>query len=944
MKFNRLLSIAVLMSALMTAFTGCDDKEFTAPVLKQEAGEQPVDNINANIAAVRSFVEAKETGAKVRKATKLPDDAGYMVEFSDGNTISLKTSVGSLAEGFDDTDPYTPTVAAMPGEDGVYYWTVDGEWLTPASRAGEERINVTGAKAVTPRVSINDRGEWVIDALDYGKTVLRPASRGEQLSAIRSIDVSDPDNITVYFNNDTEPLQLAAGGGTTRPDDPIKGQLRRPIDVNNPAWLVHIDCWNYADPAKIIDLIPEDILPYCIFNLSLSVSHDESTGRFKVSEYGYETVKSWLRTCAERNLWAMIQPSSGGYSHFPDVDSYSQFDDEKYGMYKEFFAYPNFLGFNYCEQFWGFDSTDALYSPSWIQRVAHWNELLKLTHEYGGYLVVSFCANYWSAPINPVAMIKRNPEFARTSAMYAENFIYCEKYTQSGCFFDVEAASMGVWLSGHADNYGLRFDQCAWNEWAAKYYNLSDKEADFPVALGAALKLEHITLTGQTVFDGPELIWQQDFKETNVINVSDGYRTRNWDTFSQFRNIDMDLYRKILDGTIRLLTRDEVIARCKYAIVQDITSGAEIEKYCLPKWFHQGISALDHDGGREDNHFYLRKTGRYPAIPVVAEFAGDFARKFKHVRNQSEIVGAWANTSAKTRDLNREFPQEYTGDLFAGRHENTWVTYNPWNSVKSATVPFRYNTCDNVEFTLETFATTVWREYADRLTFYLTKYDVSGKTTKSVIRINGATSKPSVSWTPRAEATAKVDEQWDNGVLTLTVEHNGPLDITVGCSGNATGRLTEYTPASIQVPSRPQLYYGPRQYEAEVFDFKNISSRRTSGYDFDVRNYTGQGYILMGTARDAAVRDEVSVIDEGRYAVKFRYRAESADVTNYDLYVNGEKVASPRFAQTGSDKNVWYVCSSGVFLPAGKSTVELKANGSASCSLYLDNMIIEPVE
>ncbi|WP_303427032.1 PL29 family lyase N-terminal domain-containing protein, partial [uncultured Duncaniella sp.] len=183
MKINHLFSTAVLLSALSVMFTGCDDKEFTAPVLKPEAVETPVDNINANIAAVRSFVQAKETGSKVRKTTVLPDDAGFMVEFSDGNTVSLRTKVGALADFPQQPDTYTPTVAAMPDEDGVYYWTIDGEWLTSATRAGE-KINVTGAKAVTPRVSINENGDWVVDALDYGKTVLRPASRGEQISAI----------------------------------------------------------------------------------------------------------------------------------------------------------------------------------------------------------------------------------------------------------------------------------------------------------------------------------------------------------------------------------------------------------------------------------------------------------------------------------------------------------------------------------------------------------------------------------------------------------------------------------------------------------------------------------------------------------------------------------------------------------------------------------------
>ena len=34
------------------------------------------------------------------------------------------------------------------------------------------------------------------------------------------------------------------------------------------------------------------------------------------AEYGYEVAKSWLRACAENRMWAMVQPSSGGFSQF----------------------------------------------------------------------------------------------------------------------------------------------------------------------------------------------------------------------------------------------------------------------------------------------------------------------------------------------------------------------------------------------------------------------------------------------------------------------------------------------------------------------------------------------------------------------------------------------------------------------------------------------------
>lgn len=940
MKFKHIILSAIVSAIAAGAFTACDDRLFLQPVGIEQTSEMPVDNINANIASLRKFVEAKETGATVVNISPLSGDGGCTLEFSDGNTVTLKTKIGSLPEGTGASEtPYTPAVAAAPDENGVYCWTVDGEWLKASDGS---RIEVTGARAVTPRVLIDEAGRWSIDTDIYGKTPLGTAAPGEQKSAIASVDCSDPSNVVVSFNGGAEPIVLSAGNGGDNPDTPpVMGDLRRQLSPEQPMWMIHIDSWNYPDPHKIIDLIPEDIRPYCVFNLSLSVSHDETTGRFKVSEYGYEIVKSWIRVCAERNVWAMIQPSSGGFSHFPDVTSYDQFGDDRFKMYREFFEeYPNFLGFNYCEQFWGFAEKDALGSPTWFQRVAHWNELLKLTHEYGGYLTVSFCANYWSAPINPVAMVKRNPEFAATLAKYPENFIMCEKYTQEGCFFDVEAECMGVWLSGHAGNYGIRFDQCAWNKWASKYY-FGKEDQEFPVALGAALQLEHITLTGQTVIDGPELIWCQDFTEGGIVGQSDGYQSRSWTTFSQFRNINIDLFRKILDGTIRIMSKREVLDRTKIAIIQDVTTGQEIERYCLPKWFHEGAGALSHDGGREDNHFYLRASGRYPAIPVIAQFAGSSANDFKYKYTQSSINSTWADKSTKLRELNRVFPSEYSGELFAGRYDNAWVTYNPYNTVKSALIPLKYNTCESIGLDLETFTTGVWKEYPDRLTCYLTNYSTSGAKVKSVIRVNGASARPTVSVQPRAEASVKHNVTWEEGVCTITIEHNGPLDLSIGCSGSATDRLTDYKTAALAVPQSPQLYYGPRQTEAEVWDFKNIGARYGSGYDKDIRNYTGQGYIKLSTRANAAVRDEVSVINPGPYLVKFRYRAETADVKTVDLYINGQKVASPVFSQSGPDKGVWNVCATQINLRAGSNIIELKANAVASCDLYLDNLVVE---
>lgn len=186
---------------------------------------------------------------------------------------------------------------------------------------------------------------------------------------------------------------------------------------------------------------------------------------------------------------------------------------------------------------------------------------------------------------------------------------------------------------------------------------------------------------------------------------------------------------------------------------------------------------------------------------------------------------------------------------------------------------------------------------------------MSERSVKSVITINGATSRPGINILPRETTSVNTTENWENDTYTLIVEHNGPLDLTINCSGAETDRLSDYTVAQLSMPQSPRLYHGPRQYEAEVFEFKSVGQRVSSGYDLSIRNYTGQGYINFGKNKNAAVRDEVSVLDEGRYNIQFRYRAPSSDVNTVDLYVNGEMIGTMDFIQSGSDNGVWYVAS-----------------------------------
>ncbi|MEI3019610.1 glycoside hydrolase family 98 domain-containing protein [Ruminococcus sp.] len=111
-----------------------------------------------------------------------------------------------------------------------------------------------------------------------------------------------------------------------------------------------------------------------VFNISLSINWDSTNHKWLMVQDGYACAKSWLRTCADKGVWTMIQPSSGGQSHFPDYNASTDYEDT---IFAEFFRdYPNFIGYNYCEQFWDFESAD--FPITCKQRYQHFAALLEL--------------------------------------------------------------------------------------------------------------------------------------------------------------------------------------------------------------------------------------------------------------------------------------------------------------------------------------------------------------------------------------------------------------------------------------------------------------------------------------------------------------------------------------------------------------------------------------
>ena len=726
----------------------------------------------------------------------------------------------------------------------------------------------------------------------------------------------------------------------------VSAQERRPIDSKHPLWLVHVDVWNKADPQKIIDLIPAEVKPYICLNLSLSCQYDTAKNVYKMPQNAVRTFKSWATICQNNGLWFTCQPASGGHTHIQDNDLET---------FEYFFKkYPNFLGWNYAEQFWGFDEPNDESSSSQASRIALFAKLIPMAHQYGGFLTISFCGNIWSHGLNPVGMLKRNSNLLAACQQYPEAILWLYKYTTSSCFYNNESVTLSPFISGLTKNYGVRYDNCGWNGALEAILGKGNGKT-YPVSAGIGTVMEQTGVNGGAVWDGPELIWTEDFKGLDDSYV-DGYRHRNWTTFPGFRNIWTDMFEKVIDGTLYIPTRAEVVGKTKIAIVNDINSGSEEQMYASWADLYDGLYKQDdpfnkNTGQWMDNMCYFKKTGRYAAIPVAINLYDDVAKSIPIQVNKSTYSTRWGTNDAKVAEFDKQYPEVSTGDLYVSRYKNQLVTYTPYTYLNSktsasASIPLKYNTCESLNINWAKLSSGLIKEYSDHIDFYLNNFRTDTTTaTSDIIKVTGATTQPTYTLTKRSEATAVATPTWNaaEGAYTLEISHQGPVDVSIKCAGNATGRSTDMVNSSAlsaDLPKQPAEYDGEVIVEAEDMDYKNIKSCVLDPYDWypDERGNAGNGFMDMGTNTAGSLRHTVNIHKAGSYKISVRYTANSADGRLTAAINSTTKTLT--CAQTAT--NEWKKVSFTADMAQGNNTLTLTNAGGTG--MYIDQVIYTPAD
>ena len=721
-------------------------------------------------------------------------------------------------------------------------------------------------------------------------------------------------------------------------------QERRPIDSRHPLWLVHIDVWNKADPQKIIDLMPDEIRPYVCMNISMSCQYDKEKMVYKMPQDAVQTYKSWASVCQHNNMWFMLQPASGGMGHLLDSDL---------ATYEYFFKrYPNFLGWNFAEQFWGFNETDNPASANDVERIALFAKLVEMSHKYGGLLTISFCGNIWSHHLSPNGMMKRNGKLFEACQKYPEAILWLHKYTTSSCWYNNESVTISPFISGLANNYGVRYDNCGWNG-ALNTLAGDNHGMKYPISAGIAPVMEQTCVNGGAVWDGPELIWTEDFKNLSNTKV-DGFQRRNWGYFDGFPNVWIDMWRKILDGSLYIPTREEVVGKTKVVVVNDVTNGSDEDKYVSWGTLYDNIYKQSDPFNRGngqwlDNFCYYKKTGRYATIPVCIGLYDDLAKSIPVQVKKSKRTSAWPNETAKKNDFNTQYPEISTGDLFVSRFRNQLITYTPYTyfnkkTTASTDIPLQYNTCEKLQLTWGKLSSGAIREYADHIDFYLNNFrnDTIDNVLDKIV-ITGAKSRPAYTATKRVNATFTHSDEWDEttGTYTININHNGPVDISVKCEGNATGRATDYLPSTAlteDMPKMPEDYFGPVIIEAEDMDYKSVSCILDPyGQRSTVFGHSGNGFIETSVSKAGAMRHTITMKKGGDYNLVIKYNAyNKAGTLDVELNGNTQK-ADIKLAA----KNNWQKVSLPVSLKEGENTLYLR--NTAGIKMMIDYIEYVPV-
>ena len=171
-----------------------------------EALQRLCNETNTNLSALQTIVTALQNNDYITSVDPLTEDGkvvGYTIKFAKSNPIVIYNG----KDGADGVDGNTPVIGVKKDTDGIYYWTLDGEFIVVDGQKikaqGTDGNNGTdGSDGVTPKLEIREGYWWI--SYDNG-------TNWTQLGKATGEDGKDADSIKITQDENNVYFELADG-------------------------------------------------------------------------------------------------------------------------------------------------------------------------------------------------------------------------------------------------------------------------------------------------------------------------------------------------------------------------------------------------------------------------------------------------------------------------------------------------------------------------------------------------------------------------------------------------------------------------------------------------------------------------------------------------------------------------------------------------------------
>ena len=185
-------------------FTLADGTQIKLPTWSAfEALQRLCNETNTNLSALQTIVTALQNNDYITSIDPLTENGkvvGYTIKFAKSNPIVIYNG----KDGTDGVDGNTPVIGVKKDGDGIYYWTLDGEFIIVDGQKikAQGTDGSDGADGVTPKLEIREGYWWI--SYDNG-------TNWTQLGKATGEDGKDADSIKITQDENNVYFELADG-------------------------------------------------------------------------------------------------------------------------------------------------------------------------------------------------------------------------------------------------------------------------------------------------------------------------------------------------------------------------------------------------------------------------------------------------------------------------------------------------------------------------------------------------------------------------------------------------------------------------------------------------------------------------------------------------------------------------------------------------------------